>query len=353
MCIALADAYALGVLSSCLHAPGRWLPVAGLAWQRPGHVKPPVSRNSLPRRHPRTGQARIRAPGRGTRRPYTGASRPPTRTSPSRDVQRPGKLRHEPLTAKDKAIHEQGLVAVLQQIHDELDAAVLEAYGWNDLDSANLATDTEALLERLVALERRAPPPKKPPAPSAGCAWNSRTPRRPRPRRAGCRVRPRRSPRRQTRQGPPTPASPGPPPCPSRSAPWPTPLAATPQSEADLAARFTRQGPWKNAFPKSSPCSPPWSRAQETPRGLAGLTPATAMPPLPFGSPNDGCAGISRAPRPPGDRPCAVTLTGSQSDGGWESVFGQPKKPVSATVILDGTVNVSRTRRPSSLGGNH
>lgn len=32
----------------------------------------------------------------------------------------------EPLTAKDKAIHEQGLVSVLQTLHDELDAAVLE-----------------------------------------------------------------------------------------------------------------------------------------------------------------------------------------------------------------------------------
>jgi hypothetical protein len=30
----------------------------------------------------------------------------------------------EPLTAKDKVVHEQGLVSVLRQIHDELDAAV-------------------------------------------------------------------------------------------------------------------------------------------------------------------------------------------------------------------------------------
>jgi hypothetical protein len=38
-----------------------------------------------------------------------------------------------PLTAKEKAIHDKGLVSILQQIHDELDAAVLEAYGWSDL----------------------------------------------------------------------------------------------------------------------------------------------------------------------------------------------------------------------------
>jgi hypothetical protein len=41
----------------------------------------------------------------------------------------------EPLTAKDKQIHDQGLVTVLKQIHDELDQAVLEAYGWGDLSA--------------------------------------------------------------------------------------------------------------------------------------------------------------------------------------------------------------------------
>lgn len=41
----------------------------------------------------------------------------------------------EPLTAKEKQIHDQGLVTVLRQIHDELDEAVLEAYGWSDLSA--------------------------------------------------------------------------------------------------------------------------------------------------------------------------------------------------------------------------
>jgi hypothetical protein len=50
------------------------------------------------------------------------------------------------LTAKEKAIHENGLCAVLREIHDELDRAVFEAYGW----PANLSD--EAILERLVAL---------------------------------------------------------------------------------------------------------------------------------------------------------------------------------------------------------
>ncbi len=39
----------------------------------------------------------------------------------------------EPLTAKEKAIHEQGLVTVLKSLHDELDCAVLAAFGWSDL----------------------------------------------------------------------------------------------------------------------------------------------------------------------------------------------------------------------------
>ena len=48
--------------------------------------------------------------------------------------------RGEPLSPKDKTIHEQGLVSVLRQLHDELDAAVLAAYGWEDLIPARVAT---------------------------------------------------------------------------------------------------------------------------------------------------------------------------------------------------------------------
>ncbi|HXE51683.1 MAG TPA: hypothetical protein VN541_01665, partial [Tepidisphaeraceae bacterium] len=52
----------------------------------------------------------------------------------------------EPSTEKDRRIHEQGLVSVLKQIHDDLDAAVAEAYGW----PADLSD--EEILRRLVAL---------------------------------------------------------------------------------------------------------------------------------------------------------------------------------------------------------
>lgn len=39
----------------------------------------------------------------------------------------------EELTAKERVTHEQGLVSILRELHDELDRAVFEAYGWDDL----------------------------------------------------------------------------------------------------------------------------------------------------------------------------------------------------------------------------
>jgi hypothetical protein len=52
----------------------------------------------------------------------------------------------EALNDHDRMIHEQGLVSVLRQIHDDLDAAVADAYGW----PGDLAD--EQILARLVAL---------------------------------------------------------------------------------------------------------------------------------------------------------------------------------------------------------
>jgi hypothetical protein len=89
------------------------------------------------------------------------------------------------LNAKDRETHDQGLISVLKQIHDDLDSAVLEAYGWTGLASATPPADILAhggpaaetleqeLLTRLVALnhERAAeekarthplPPPQLP-----------------------------------------------------------------------------------------------------------------------------------------------------------------------------------------------
>lgn len=58
----------------------------------------------------------------------------------------------EALTNQEKVVHEHGLVGVLKSLHDELDAAVLQAYGWNDL---TLPADTQTLLVRLVALNAK------------------------------------------------------------------------------------------------------------------------------------------------------------------------------------------------------
>ncbi len=76
--------------------------------------------------------------------------------------------RGETLTARERTIHEQGLVSVLRDLHDELDRAVFEAYGWDDLAEvlvgrpgattplpdkpADQAEAEEELLSRLVAL---------------------------------------------------------------------------------------------------------------------------------------------------------------------------------------------------------
>ncbi len=76
--------------------------------------------------------------------------------------------RHTPLNAKEKTLHAHGLAAVLNELHNELDAAVLEAYGWQDLAGAllgqpgaltplvdkpdALAEAEETLLARLAAL---------------------------------------------------------------------------------------------------------------------------------------------------------------------------------------------------------
>jgi hypothetical protein len=65
------------------------------------------------------------------------------------------KLRAEDvLTPTERTIHERGLVTVLRELHDEIDRAVLDAYGWRDLLPMLDAGDKfdALLLDRLVAL---------------------------------------------------------------------------------------------------------------------------------------------------------------------------------------------------------
>ena len=82
--------------------------------------------------------------------------------------------RVEPLTDKERDIHEAGLVSVLKDMHDEIDRLAFEAYGWEDLGyriigrpgatlpsqlkSEDQEAAEEELLSRLVALnvERQA-----------------------------------------------------------------------------------------------------------------------------------------------------------------------------------------------------
>ena len=58
------------------------------------------------------------------------------------------------LSESDRAFNNKALVSTLKQIHDELDAAVFEAYGWEDLKAEGQIKGEvdEIILERLVAL---------------------------------------------------------------------------------------------------------------------------------------------------------------------------------------------------------
>jgi hypothetical protein len=102
-------------------------------------------------------------------------------------------------TAKEQAIYDKGLVAVLKSLHDDLDAAVLDAYGWNDSP-----TDAQ-LLERLVALNAARA--------SEEAHGNIRWLR----------------PAFQNPHGA---------------------LALSPQTEAELATRFTGKAKWKSRLPE-------------------------------------------------------------------------------------------------------
>ena len=163
----------------------------------------------------------------------------------------------EALTAKDKLAHTQGLVSVLKSLHDDLDAAVLAAYGWQDLQAA-LADHTqpearaaavETLLERLVALNA-----KRAAEEAAGhVRWL-----RPdfQQRSTGVQVGMDVSPEAEAPAEPAAPA----PAVPKR--PWPSGLpeqikavaellASSPGALAlpDIEARFTARGRWRERLP--------------------------------------------------------------------------------------------------------
>jgi hypothetical protein len=146
--IASDDACVLGVLSSKVHR--NWALAAG------GHLgvgNDPTWTNTtcfLPFPFPAASKTQSRSVGAlaesldGHRKQQQAAHPDLTITGMYNVLE---KLRSgEAITAKDKVIHEQGLVSVLKKLHDDLDAAVFDAYGWpHDLSD-------EQILERLVAL---------------------------------------------------------------------------------------------------------------------------------------------------------------------------------------------------------
>jgi len=148
ICIALDDACALGVLSSRVHVV--WALAAGGRLGVGNDPRYNKTRCFEPFPFPVATpdqQARIRtlAEALDAHRKRQQAAHPALTLTGMYNVL--AKLRSgEALAARDKLIHEQGLVAVLRQLHDELDEAVLEAYGWTD------QPDDATLLERLVAL---------------------------------------------------------------------------------------------------------------------------------------------------------------------------------------------------------
>lgn len=154
--IATDDAFILGVLSSSLHIA--WsLAVGSRLEDRPVYVKTSCFEQfPFPALEEGTLKQRIRELGErlDLHRKRQQEAHPGLTLTGMYNVLE--KLRSgAALTAKEKQIHDQGLVTLLRQIHDELDSAVLEAYGWAELKTQDLETqDTreEEMLTRLVAL---------------------------------------------------------------------------------------------------------------------------------------------------------------------------------------------------------
>ncbi len=154
--IALDDAFYLGVLSSSVHV--EWaLATGGTLEDRPVYSKSTCF-DTFPFPSDATGltpnlRQKIASIAEhiDTHRKQvlsaSGASKEVTLTGLYNVIQALKEGR--PLVPKEKSIHSQGLVSVLKEWHDELNAAVLAAYSWSDL---NGATHSQELLSRLLSL---------------------------------------------------------------------------------------------------------------------------------------------------------------------------------------------------------
>jgi hypothetical protein len=168
--------------------------------------------------------------------------------------------RSQPLTAAEKTLHEHGLVSGLRNLHDELDAAVLDAYGWGDLglvpwsDDTARAAWTETLLERLVALNvKRA-------AEEAQGTIRWLRPEFQNPQKAQAGPVPTQDAIQMPDEAEPEAASVAPK---APRLPWPTALPeqmravadvlagnAGTLTEVEMAERFSGRGPWKKRLPQ-------------------------------------------------------------------------------------------------------
>ncbi|MEZ5494745.1 MAG: hypothetical protein R3E61_09310 [Pseudomonadales bacterium] len=131
--VAHDDGYVLGVLSSASHVV--WALAAGA---RLGVGNDPVYNNTVA-----SSLSRFQLPRKNRKSEFAHWRRQLDAHRKKQQAQHPEltltgmysvleKLKSgDALTAKEKTIHEQGLVSVLKQLHDELDLAVLDAYGWN------------------------------------------------------------------------------------------------------------------------------------------------------------------------------------------------------------------------------
>ncbi len=146
--IALDDGYFLGVLSSRVHTS--WALAAGShlgVGNDPVYVKTACFEKFPFPDATAAQQDRIRAIAEelDSHRKRQQAQHPKLALTDMYNVL--AKLRAgEPLSVGERAVHEQGLISILKERHDELDAAVFDAYGWP------LTLTDEEILERLVAL---------------------------------------------------------------------------------------------------------------------------------------------------------------------------------------------------------
>ncbi len=144
--IATDDDFVLGVLSSRVHVA--WALAAGGTLEDRPRWNNSVCFDPFPFPVPSADQrARVAklADGLDAHRKKQQAAHPGLKLTDVYNVL--AKLRaKEELTAKERVTHERGLVALLRQLHADLDGAVLDAYGWpRDLND-------EQIVEKLVVL---------------------------------------------------------------------------------------------------------------------------------------------------------------------------------------------------------